>query len=109
MARYCGHNIKPILDAAEQWRDKCLIGDGSVFGLENLWNLSGFEELHRYFTENPDESDSSFFEKLKKQLDPAKPSTRKLAAEMLWVMFIIQHDSSMKSETKRNNVREVWS
>jgi hypothetical protein len=40
------------------------------------------------------------------QLEPAAASVKKLAAEMLWVMFLCS--SNIKPETKRDGIRKIW-
>lgn len=109
MARYCKSDISAVLSAAKKWRDDCLLGDGSVFTDESLWNETGLTELHKYFTENPDEGDRGFLDKLEDQLNPALPTTRKLASEMLWLMFLFISSSAMKGDTKRAQITKIWS
>ena len=109
MARYCSHDVEAVLDAAAQWRNNCLIEDGSVFTSEHIWVAEGAQELYEYFTLNEDTGDKSFMNKLEGQLRPSKPTTKKLAAEMLWLIFLFQTKKSIKGKNKREQIREVWS
>ena len=76
MARYCSHDVEAVLDAAAQWRNNCLIEDGSVFTSEHIWVAEGAQELYEYFTLNEDTGDKSFMNKLEGQLRPSKPTTK---------------------------------
>ena len=98
----------PVLRAAARWRDRCLRKSGSVFSDKSLWTLENVGHLVHYFAENLDEGEGSFFEKLEKQLAPAPGSAKQLAAEMLWVMYLIVIPGSMHPGTKRRQIRQVW-
>jgi hypothetical protein len=102
------HSTAILASAASRWRDRCLVGQGSVFTNEPLWTLDHVAELVEHFAENIDLSEGSFFTKLKGQLNPTSPGAKKLAAEMLWVMYLIVHESSMHAATKRLQVEKVW-
>ena len=66
------------------------------------------EYLVRYFAENLDEGEGNFIEKLEAQLAPAPPTAKQLAAEMLWVMYLILVPSAMQPGTKRQQIQRVW-
>ena len=96
-----------VLDAAERWKQTCLLDGGSLFGEERLWTGQHFGELQTYFVERPDESkDRSFLEKLRGQLVPAPPEAKRLWAEMTWVYYLIV--SSVKGVTKLDRIRTIW-
>ena len=60
-----------VLDAAERWKQRCLVDGGSLLGEERLWTSEHFGELQTYFVEQPDETrNRSFLEKLRDQLAP---------------------------------------
>ena len=98
----------PILEAAEQWKNDCLLGGGSVFSDKSLWTRPNFEALNRFYVNNLDEGEGDFFGKLKKQLEPAPAGAKQLAAELFWVMYLIVHESGARSETKRFQIKKVW-
>lgn len=101
-------NAAGILDAADQWRRRCLLDDGSVFTDERLWTAEHLAELDRYFVQNLDYGEGDFWTKLETQLQPASPGAKKLAAEMFWLMYLMLHESSMGGGTKRFQIRQVW-
>ena len=47
----------PILEAAEQWKNDCLLGGGSVFSDKSLWTRPNFEALNRFYVNNLDEGE----------------------------------------------------
>lgn len=88
MSRYCGDAAsKPTLQASLYWRDRALHADGSVFSARTLWTLGHLEEIDRHYVKNVLETDATFLEKLKQQLEPTTPEAKQLVAEMLWVML----------------------
>ncbi len=107
MARY--QEARPVLEAAADWRDRCLIHDGSVFSDRSLWSRACIQELDRYYARNLDYGEGDFFSKLEAQLAPASEEAKQLAAEMLWVMYLIVSSAAMGAETKRYQIRKVWS
>lgn len=99
---------EPILEAAALWRDRCLVNDGSVLSEENLWTRANLQALDKYFVQNLDVGEGDFFSKLEAQLHDASPEVKRLAAEMLWVMYLVVWQRAMGAETKRYQVRMVW-
>ena len=95
-----------ILEAAEKWKQRCLLEGGPLLSEERLWTRENFEALQTYFVERPDEGSDSFAEKLRHQLDPAPPEAKRLWAEMTWVYYLIA--SSVKRVTKLDRIRTVW-
>ncbi len=106
MARLKRH--KQILPAAERWKDRCLLGERSLFTDWSLWTRRNFQELHSLFVENPDESKDSFPTKLQRQLSPGSPDAKCLWAEMAWVYHLIQDRKSMGPAKKRGRISEIW-
>ena len=108
MSRYCGGKwiIEETLIAAQKWRDECLKNNGSMFTDRDIWNTENTEQLVKYFINNVDNSDRSFFDKLKDQLVPATNDAKLFAAEMLWVMFLCP--SNIKPPKKIKNILTVF-
>ena len=106
MARLKGY--VQILAAAECWRDRCLLGERSLFADWSLWTRPNFQELHSLFVENPDESKDPFLAKLQRQLSPGSPDAKCLWAEMTWLYRLIQDRRSMGPAKKRGRIREIW-
>lgn len=99
---------QPLHAAAVRWRDRCLLADGSALTDESVWTGGNVAQLVRYFVENLDYGKGDFFSKLKGQLAPADPGAKKLAAEMLWVIYLVVHESAMQAVTKRLQIEQVW-
>lgn len=111
MARWIGpdhDHIDAVLDAAEAWRDRCFLTDGSLFGAERLWTLDNIEELRSRVIDDPRGGKDSFIDKLEEQLESASPQVKQLAAEILWFRYLFPHRRAMKPETKRDNIKRVW-
>jgi 5-methylcytosine-specific restriction protein B len=107
MARYCfDKNLTPVIDAAQLCVRRCLIGDGSVFSEASLWTAAGFQALDRYFVQQPDEGDGTFYEKLKGQMAAAPPEAVRLMAEVLWLLLLFP--SNISIDRKRENCTVVW-
>ena len=100
-------NASDILQAAAAWRDRCWLGDGSVFSSNPLWTNAALTELDERFNGRPDNSNNSFMDKLRWQLENATPEVSQLAAEMLWIMNLFP--SNIGPDRKRKTVLEVWS
>ena len=95
-----------ILEAAEKWKQECLVDGGSLFAEERLWAKANFRELKTYFLERPDTGSGSFEEKLRIQLEPAHPEARRLWAEITWVYYLIV--ISVTRITKLDRIRTAW-
>ncbi|WP_018937020.1 hypothetical protein [Thioalkalivibrio sp. ALJ24] len=107
MSRYTPHaDTTALLETVEQWRDTCLIDDGSIFGDETLWTADNLAILDRAFIQNPQEGSESYAEKLKIQLADAPPTATRLMAELNWVLLLFP--ANIKPETKRQQVLEIW-
>ena len=95
-----------ILEAAEKWKQRCLLDGVSLFGEERLWRRENFRQLQTYFIERPDAGSGSFEEKLRRQLEPAPPEAKRLWAEMAWMYYLIV--SSVRRVKKLDRIRTVW-
>jgi MoxR-like ATPase len=100
-------HLADILAAAEYWKQNCLLADGSVFTDAHLWSADNIDLLDQYFVQNPLSGKDPFREKLKRQLEPAPPEARRLAAEMLWILLLFPNN--IHGPKKRENVQEIWS
>ncbi|MBB4636437.1 AAA family ATPase [Longimicrobium terrae] len=106
MARW--HRSPQVLEAAAEWRDRCLMQDGSILSGRSLWTLDNLAYLEQYFTRNLDTGTGRFLEKLQEQLAPAPPEAKQLAAEMLWLLYLSVSETSMRGGTKRLQIRDAW-
>ena len=97
-----------ILSAASKWKDECLLEGKSIFADGAIWTEANFAALDRYFVQNLDYGEGDFFQKLKAQIEPAPADAKKLAAELLWVMYLVIHKEAMSPATKRLQIKMVW-
>jgi MoxR-like ATPase len=106
MSRF--HRAPAILDAARRWRDRCLLGDGSILSHEHLWTPENLRFLDRYYVQNPDTSSRSFFDKLHDQIAPTPAVAKQLAAEILWLLYLGPSESALTGGTKRLHIKRIW-
>jgi hypothetical protein len=97
----------PILDAAQQWKRKCFLSDGSIFSNSSLWTTTNLITLDERFSKNPILGDEAFLDKFRRQLEPTPPPVKQLAAELIWLLSLFP--SNIKGTRKRHNIMEVWS
>ena len=95
-----------VLDAAERWKNECLLGGRSLLSEQALWTHEHFEELRKFFVDRPDEGSRSFEEKLRDQLEPASSEATRLWAEITWIYFLLV--SSVKGVTKLDKIKTVY-
>ena len=107
MSRFCGElDVSAVLDAGQHWRNSALRGDASVLGGERIWTLANLQELDNRFTNNPDETDRSFVDKLHDQLANSSAHVKQLAAEIMWLLLLCP--SNISADRKRSNIRKIW-
>ena len=94
-----------IYAAAARFVDAALREDDSLFtpGVA-IWATANLNDLYARFVANPDESSDAFLVKFQRQLAGAADSTIQLAAEALYVHFLIAHMSAL---AKRNVIEPV--
>lgn len=93
MALLSDPKARPIYVAAERFVDQALRSDGSLFTPgRRVWTLTSIQDLRRRFVEAPDLSSDSFVEKFERQLAGAPAETLQLAAELIYVHFLIALD-----------------
>jgi 5-methylcytosine-specific restriction enzyme B len=98
-----------IIEAAAHWRDECLLRGGSVFTDESLWTVENVQSLVEHYSENLQEGgDDDFFQKFELQLSDAPGPAIRLAAEILWVMYLIVSRKASSGGTKRVQIRKVF-
>ncbi len=91
--------------AAARFVDAALRQDDSLFtpGVA-IWSEANLDDLHARFVAKPDESSDAFLVKFQRQLAGAPDSTFQLAAEALYVHFLI---AVMSSAAKRAVIEPV--
>ncbi len=110
MSRWTGRPyIDDVLSAADAWRERCFLTDGSLFSDENLWTLENIQELkNRCLISQFESKGQTFIAKLKEQLNGAPNSVIHLAAEFLWLLLLYPYFQYFRQETKRTQIQEVW-
>ena len=93
-----------MLNAANEWKDSCLLRDGSVFTNENLWTKQNISELKTLFVENLIEEGGNFYEKLQIQIEDAKPKITRLAAEVLWILLLFVYKDTFGPRKKLERI-----
>lgn len=93
--------------AAERWRGESLVAGRSLFSGEELNALEAADELMEHFVEAPDTGSGTFISKLREQLSEVSDDAVQLAAELLYVHFLIMSSGAMKGQSKRQQVNEV--
>ena len=98
-----------VLEAADRWKQVCLIEGRSLFGDEILWTDENFRELKARYSDNLDDTSArTFWEKLPDQLAPAKPEAKRLFAEIVWVFYLVAAPNSASQDTKLQNIKSVY-
>jgi 5-methylcytosine-specific restriction protein B len=78
---------------AQLFREVALEHDGSLFTPDlKVWSVEVLDDLHQRFNLSPDTTKASFKEKLARQLQGAPTATIQLAAEVVFVHFLIALD-----------------
>ena len=109
MSRYNPHHqVAPIYDAAQKWRETALLDGQSVFTPDKkIWTLPVLDELDQCFVKNLDAGEGDFLSKLKVQLSQGSPNCRQLMAESLWLTLLFP--SNIGAGKKRESVLDIWS
>ena len=94
MARFNPHHDNSKLyPAMREFATECLLRDGSVLQPgQSLWTSENLDELDRSFVQNPDAGDGKYYVKLGQQVAQGSPESRKLMAELHWLLFAFPSD-----------------
>ena len=108
MGLYTDGERENIDKTIEVWKQRCLLGDGSLLWSEKqLWTRDNVDDLRDRFHGNPMYGEpGSFEEKLNKQLADASSDVRRLATEML-VIFVLFVGWNFRTDSKRALVASV--
>lgn len=108
MAKSVGARAELIYPSAQQFVDVALRGDGSLFTPgATIWSPGNLEDLWERFAAHPDESSDTFAVKFRRQLAGAPHETIQLAAECLFVYYLVP--ARISAATKRASIEEVLS
>ena len=101
-----------VYDAAQRWVDAALHKDDSLFTPGRpVWSLDNLDEFHQRFVGQPNAPGSGFFQTFESQLAEAPPATIQLAAEILYVHYLIAAPPAISGRNKRERISQVlaWS
>lgn len=107
MSRYhVVRDVSTLLDAARQWRDRCLINDTSVLSEQTLWTPELLNELDQAVIQTPLEGGDGYLVKLQQQLAGVSSEAVQLMTELHWVLFLLP--DNIKPETKKSQIQTLW-
>ena len=88
-----------VYKAASAWVDRALRHDDSLFtpGVP-IWSLNSLQELRKRFLDQPDNSNASFLDKLRRQLANISPEIYQLMGEALYFHFLIVSTKNSANE-----------
>lgn len=95
-----------ILKAAESWKQKCLIEEGSVFSSVSLWTSSNFKQLEDEDVNLTALGSGSEEENSLGQGDSTSPDVLCLWSEVTWLYYLIVNSVSQKRKLDR--IRSIW-
>ena len=98
----------PILDAAQRWKEECLLGGGSLFGDDQLWTLERFRELEPLVA-HQESGRGSPDDELRVAAEPASSEAKRLLAEVVWVYFLLVNPTRVGVETRLDRLRTFHS
>src|SRR5712675_2296356 len=108
MAVWTGQETTPaVLAAAQEWKQRCFVADGSVFSSSRLWTKENFLRLKELFVDHPIEGSQGFYEKLGEQIGKASPEIAQLTAEAIWLLYLFVFGAVLP-QRKRERIGEVW-
>ena len=98
-----------IYKAAEEWRNNCLLKDGSMFFPgEKLWTKENFiNGMQKHWIDNITAGEGDFWGKLEIQLQKAPDELRKLMAETIWFLQLV--NSKRKTKDTLENIQRYVS
>ena len=106
MARRVEGEAAGIYAAAQRWVDAALRGDNSLFTPDRtIWSASVIDDFIRRLADEP--AGGTFMDKHERQLRGASPETIQLAAEVLYVHFLIVSRGSIGTDNKRRQIGQV--
>ena len=110
MSRFSSQrDAAPIYDAAQIWKDRCLLANRSMLSDNKLlWTRDLVNEPDRdLFVDNFAANRGSFISNLEHQLSNTSPECKQMLAEFLWILLLFP--SNIRVETKIQNFQAVWS
>ena len=108
-------HIEDVLAAADAWKERCLLADGSVFTDEPLWTLANIDELEQLIQAQSRQMEAKRrmgFAGLVEAIQNATPQLVRLAAEAYWIAWLYVKTQDNRSYTlpdsKRRGFVHFW-
>ncbi len=106
MARRAG--CDSVYDAAQRWVDAALRNNDSLFTPGRpVWTLNNLYDFRNRILNSTDPSTGRFYQRFEHQLAGAPSATIQLAAEILYVYFLIANKHAIRGSKKRERIRQV--
>lgn len=107
MSRYADNPIQAVLEAADRWKQECLLAQRSLFEPQRLvWRPEVFDELLVHFVASPSNSNTTFVSKMALHLAPASDDAKLLALDLAWVLYLFP-SGSIGAAKKLSNLQEI--
>lgn len=102
--------LEDILSAADAWRERCLLQDGSVFlDDEALWTRDNVQELKEACPPPRHGTRDTSWSFLRQQLQDKRPQIIRLAAEAVWLTDLYPTTRAGEEPSwKRTRFEELW-
>ena len=98
-----------VYEAVEQVVERGFLDDDSFFEPGRaVWSADHFDELDRYFVQQPDLTGDSFMHKLQGQLAEASDDARVLMAELLFLNLVVISKNSVSQTRKLEILNEAF-
>ena len=105
-ARKTGNGEENVYSGAQEWVERALQADGSLFTPDRaIWASRWLEELHYHLAIDPPVS--GFHNKVRAQLEGSPPEVCQLMAEALYFHYLIRWVGSVKSDTKEARINDI--
>ena len=105
-ARKTGNGEENVYAAAQEWVERALQADGSLFTPDRaIWASRWLEELHSHLAIDPPVR--GFHNKVREQLEGSPPEVCQLMAEALYLHYLIRSVDSVKADTKEEMLNNI--
>lgn len=105
MARFSESGRAPVDALVAQWREECLVRDGSLLRAEDIWTDTNFQTLMDEFVEKELVDDRSFELKLTDQMTGLDHGAVRLMAEVIAMYLAFASPGTVGAERKRELIR----
>ena len=109
-SRVTGNGEYKVYDAAQQWVERALRSDDSLFTPgKAIWSSRWLREMRERLVNSPGGSEPRFLDKLQTQLKDSPPEVYQLMGEALYFYFLIVQTTDSGEEQQRIDTVLGWS